>query len=1519
MKDRPTRIFLEPLEDRIAPAALTNNDFQSITVGSPYLLTAGHGISTADVGGQWLLYVQKGEAFIFTTDLNGNGKVDANEITGISAGNGLRLLSFVDIHGDIVTNLGADGFLTDSTPGTPDRDGLIVLPSKIEAITLRSVAQSDLAPGDIVTSHIAPSSYSIYGSIFAGGGFGVAGGGLSIDTSGVTLQGAGESYGLTNVIPHIGAIRVGTAVSNQFFTFGVGNVNFNSITHQWEPAGVYGTLKAFTPAAGVAGADIIGVFATNNPALTTTDPLTGQPVSTQSFSVAELVAGDGGFGARGGNIQNIALNGNPGGIHIQAGNGGIGEIGGAGGSITNLSDSFLNISSFGSLIGHVDIHTGSGGAGLLGAGGTAGTLKLGTFNATGDINIVLGDGGSGITSGGNGGGFSTGLVTPGQPGEAPNAGLLVTTYRNIGDIGSPNVIDFNHDGFADFVFVGTNPDELGVAYGDGHGGISHIDYLPSQLYNDVADPQGGSIGLTIVNFGTSGSPQLGIVTASNSQSTFGGLYTYLWNPTANNNIGGFDAPIHSPLPFMDQTTPSVNPILDLVSGDFNHDGKMDVALITQPVLDNITFMAVASGVGNGLFYINYGVIDHVQTIPNSIVTLISGQPTTKILATAAQRGIATSEILLTSYFDGQNAAIQPYTMDTHGLIAKGGAPNALFQDRDSLGVPTGPAKPSPLQDFVVLHIAADPDPDTYDVVSLNSGATSILSTFKGSTDGTLASGASAGIYLNTNDGIFAPANTLGIYIKLTAAPDGSTFGGGANLEVYDIGTSTVNTVLRAANVTDFAHASYVPSADLDEVNGNAIVLASVLNPISKDQSHAFIEAYRPDVSSGNFGVLYTYPVNGLSTTVTGVSTETGLAAFSLGIQMDALSFTLKAGDGGNSILGAGGSGGVVGSQSTTSPLSISPGIFANLTSGNGGNGFTTGGNGGKISGITGTIADLTSGNGGSGIQKGGSGGDILPTTISGGKIFIAGNGGNGPIGGNGGSIIGQGSIAAPDNVENGITATAGNGGTGISSGGKGGSIQNFFPLFTSPDSPYSADYILTAGNGGNAIGGTGGVGGSLINDNPVTINPFPSPPSPGNLFSQAIFFTAGNGGGGLTGGAGGSITKFINSPSPGYSPTALSFIAGNGGGGVLGNGGVGGAISSVTVSGVGFALGDGLNFVRFIAGNGGLSFGAKGGNGGSINNLQTSSTSSSAAIAAGAGGDGVTSGGAGGSLISVVANAGTTPQGSKVLAIAGAGGNAYGVTAATLAAQRLSQPTFADTIFSFGASSGIGGNGGNIQNFTQGGSVLVSTDLIAGNGGNVMSYGSPALSTVPVGTGGSITNVNLIGSTGRIDDQGAVAIKSYNNTAAGQSVANFVQTTLAATPDIMHPLNLTDADGNSGVIAGISGRMNVLSGTAIPSPTGKNGSVSNLSAHEGIMSMIAGSVDRISGILSISGITSGTGVYGAYKNNPIAHDPAGLPVYYLDSTKTTTVNNAAVGGALMDGAIVSYQTNGMTGKRIFPV
>src|SRR5438067_310364 len=183
------RLMIEPLEQRIAPAVLLGKNFTTAVGGSDIKLEAlpnndgllpGLSTSTGDPtfgGGQYLLYVLKGSAIVHTTDLNHNNQIDFNEITGISAGPGLQMLAFTNIHGDIVTNLNSDFTLTDSDGNASNgRDGRVLLNSKIESIQVRSLTAADLPTPDanhpdLLQDRLALSNYSVFGNIYAGGGF----------------------------------------------------------------------------------------------------------------------------------------------------------------------------------------------------------------------------------------------------------------------------------------------------------------------------------------------------------------------------------------------------------------------------------------------------------------------------------------------------------------------------------------------------------------------------------------------------------------------------------------------------------------------------------------------------------------------------------------------------------------------------------------------------------------------------------------------------------------------------------------------------------------------------------------------------------------------------------------------------------------------------------------------------------------------------------------------------------------------------------------------------------------------------------------------------------------------------------------------------------------------------------------------------------------------------------------------------------------------------------------------------
>jgi hypothetical protein len=206
----------------------------------------------------------------------------------------------------------------------------------------------------------------------------------------------------------------------------------------------------------------------------------------------------------------------------------------------------------------------------------------------------------------------------------------------------------------------------------------------------------------------------------------------------------------------------------------------------------------------------------------------------------------------------------------------------------------------------------------------------------------------------------------------------------------------------------------------------------------------------------------------------------------------------------------------------------------------------------------------------------------------------------------------------------------------------------------------------------------------------------------------------------------------------------------------------------------------------------------------------------------------------------------------------------------------------------FGGQDATGGKGGDITNYSQLGSVKTRVDLIAGNGGDTINHGNILSTTLGVGRGGSITNASLAGNLGNIDP--TVPILSYNDEtgAVPESVADFVARIRATDGSVP----LTDADGNVGLVAGASGDVYLGLPTSAP-----NGSVTGLKVNN-IMSMVAGSVNRIASIQSISGLQL------ADPNSQRGSDKGAPGLDYLD-TEGNLITAPVLGGALVDGAIIA--------------
>jgi hypothetical protein len=356
----------------------------------------------------------------------------------------------------------------------------------------------------------------------------------------------------------------------------------------------------------------------------------------------------------------------------------------------------------------------------------------------------------------------------------------------------------------------------------------------------------------------------------------------------------------------------------------------------------------------------------------------------------------------------------------------------------------------------------------------------------------------------------------------------------------------------------------------------------------------------------------------------------------------------------------------------------------------------------------------------------------------------------------------------------------------------------------------------------------------------------------------------------------------------GSEPNAVYVAAGFGGSGTSGNGGGGGVVETVTVQSTGavpmtlypagsFFTGLGTVQAAFnsvFAGDGGSSAGAVGGAGGGIVNVSSSSSDGAYAVAAGAGGDGLTLGGLGGSVDSTNIALGSSTH-SKALVIAGAGGDASAFVV------NLNDPTPNQAEDAFGGQIGVGGNGGSIDGFTQAGSTGAHSDLIAGNGGSSLNYGTIFDATSNVGTGGSVTNTAVSGAYGNVAAN--VAINSYNDYPAGQTVANFVDVELRTGAGVLNDAGGYGGGGNVGIVVGVAGHIKdelnqpITEPTvesAEPAPGSINGSLINIVGRD-LLAAVAGSVDQIAKIQFAENIEIPNGIIGAEK---VENNQNGTPI-----------------------------------------
>ena len=1477
------KTLVEPLEPRIAPAALLETKFTSVTVGSSLLLDASgapgtfQGLTTGvgPFSGSYLLYLQAGTARVFTTDLNGNGILDPGEITGIalgkdSLGHNPNLILFSDVKGDIVTNLQADGNLTDSDRNSNNgRDGRVLLPTDIDNLTLRTLTAADIdttVPGNTVANRLALTHFSVLGNIISGGNLN----GLSIDASGATLlatkfaPGSGP-YVYNGAQITIGGLETGTAANDQYyhFTTNAPQVVGGGANGSTELANINtaeGQIVPFQPGAGVNGGGVSNVAAVNAATL---------------FSIGHIDTGAGGAGAHGGDITNVTLHGAASSYEVVAGDGGQGATGGRGGNIIGFSD-------LGTVTGQSFLHTGSGGRGTLGAGGDGGIATFGTTTNSSDFELSLGAGGAGFTHGGNGAGL-TGSTFTAPDVTLPLGNKLIGTWHDIGDIGnthpstdpvtgqltySPEVLDLDGDGLGDAIFTTTNPSQVVVVFGNGQGDITDprgdfFSGIPQKTII-LEVPGGGTPVVTVGDFNGDGRPD--IAAASGNASNFGGVYVYfnqIGNPTLNptsaanythNPLGNhpFSEPLFSPVPTLNNfgLRAQGDAILALAAGDFNGDGITDLAYLQHVT----SFAGVEGGItgvllGDAATALNSNpgrVGAHVAT------TFVNGSVDNALFNNATGRpqgtGFFYSNAAPTNGFTGvqfggvgAGAGYLRATSTTVGNVptaATGGRPLAPesvlagVQGTGDIFAFTTVSNPVTHQPFAAGLLPVDINLGSVDVNRLPNTPTAnnesdqavALQDFQladvnqdGIVDLVALTAQPQTFFVN-----FA-GNADGTFGKLTGSGDQS----GLDLAGYPT-VAAIGIALAVSDPTQTGHFNGftveslpvvpTPRVELDEFilttdnfNGQADAPATTHTgfpgiPIVDRQVNTLDAFY---ASAPRFDrANNAAPLN--------AHPAPGYALLAPDISnLDYVGAYFLAPSGPDLLL---------------SGFRFLTNNGFNLYSGDGGS--ASNGPGGNA----GALGDGT-------LSVGGTG-----TTIASVSILYTGqrayegagllHGGNGGAGFGGGGIGGDvaGVSTRVDLGDGGVPFTsleAGNGGDGVAGdGGRGGGINavsiQFGPAFFS-------------GNGGNGV--NGGTGGSILG-NQVAYD---------TLFNGVTLSTGLGGRGQMNGGAGGTISRWDSNIS-GFGGDVL-YQTGGGGSGAAGAGGAGGGILDSPLDVNQNFLSGSLTLLTGKGGNG-----LVGGNGGLVTNFTNQPTSQAAipttlAVLAGAGGIGVSgAGGTGGTVTNFQSNTigfdladpNSVVNGlynGLARIIAGDGGVSYG---------------------------GVGGMGGSLTNLN---ATATSSPLIvaAGQGGEGLTQG---------GAGGSVSN-SLLNSAATLTGKLLVVGGKGGDALAATRQDVFL-------PGDNDPANLAHAILAFGGVTGLGG--NGGSVTNITQPTSTQTAV-DIIAGNGGSTPNAGSASTATTTVGQGGSIGGiilTGTLGSIQRDTTLGQAATPPIKSYSATNAAT-------------------------------
>lgn len=352
---------------------------------------------------------------VFATDLNDNGIVDSNEVTGISVSDAVRVSIFGNVNGDIVTNLHSDNRLSGEAA-----DGSVLLNNNVKEITVHGSVFGDIIAGrglnkitvdgtveNLLVGTAAngrsfqyrgPDGESVAFSLFDRG---TNAGGGSIDQVeiGTGIDGifagdggpSGDGGNIDTVVIKNDAdgliIQAGNGGDDDDRSGGVGGRIFDVKVASSEGASLiagHGGDSTDANALGGVGGSIMGA-------------------QINAVGPVVLTAGDGGanngtnsHGGDGGSVIKCKVGGSD--VTAHAGDGGDGSVlGGEGGVVDNVK---------GTLSGEGNFSAGNGGDSFAdaGSGGDVTGLKFASGASNAFIRaIVAGNGGDGTIKNGDGG------------------------------------------------------------------------------------------------------------------------------------------------------------------------------------------------------------------------------------------------------------------------------------------------------------------------------------------------------------------------------------------------------------------------------------------------------------------------------------------------------------------------------------------------------------------------------------------------------------------------------------------------------------------------------------------------------------------------------------------------------------------------------------------------------------------------------------------------------------------------------------------------------------------------------------------------------------------------------------------------------------------------------------------------------------------------------------------------------------------------------------------------------------